>query len=291
MRHLLFLALLWAINGSAQGTADNLPAGFTKQVDVVYKQVNGWEGKMDIYLPPKKETPSPVIFLIHGGAWRHGSKENLSGFGAYFSLGFAVVNIGYRLSSQGAAPAAAEDVRCAMFYMIHKADSFNIDRNRIVFAGSSAGGHLALLAGLTGNKSPFDKDCQPSDSFHVAAVIAQYAPTQLYEMDIDGETRVLDDDAVREWFGEKRNDTAFAKMLSPVTWVADDNPPVFLVHGDADMRVPYHQSVILADKLRETGVKNIFLTVPGGGHGRFPKDEHDKIRAQMLDFLKENVLH
>jgi len=62
-----------------------------------------------------------------------GTKNHIVGLEFIFKLGFAVVNVEYRLSSQGVAPAAVEDVRCSMLYMVNHADSFNIDRNKIVF--------------------------------------------------------------------------------------------------------------------------------------------------------------
>jgi acetyl esterase/lipase len=45
------------------------PAGFSSKLNVVYTQVKGWDGKMDIYLPPKEKGPSPIVINIHGGGW------------------------------------------------------------------------------------------------------------------------------------------------------------------------------------------------------------------------------
>ncbi|MGB4414350.1 MAG: alpha/beta hydrolase [Paludibacter sp.] len=290
MKWVILFSLLFTINALAQTNVLNLPIGYTKQIDVVYKQVKDWQGRMDIYLPPKQDKPAPVVFLIHGGAWRQGNKESYSGFGIYFKLGFAVVNVEYRLSSQGVAPAAVEDVRCSMLYMVNHADSFNIDRNKIVFSGSSAGAHLALLAGFTASNKQFDNDCQQADNFKIAAVIAQSTPSTLYETLSNGETKVLNDGAIFEWLGDKKNDVTFAKLLSPITYVSKDNPPVFITHGDADKRVPYQQSVNLDKKLTEAGVKHTFITIPGGGHGGYTKEKQNEIKEAIVVFLKENVL-
>jgi len=84
MKWVIFFSLLFTINALAQTNVLNLPIGYTKQIDVVYKQVKDWQGRMDIYLPPKQDKPAPVVFLIHGGAWRQGNKESYSGFGIYF---------------------------------------------------------------------------------------------------------------------------------------------------------------------------------------------------------------
>ena len=291
--HIVFLVLFsLKLHAQTEATAKeiSLPTGFTKQIDVVYKQVKDWSGRMDVYLPPKTGKPTPVVFLIHGGAWRTGKKEAYGGFAVYFKLGFAVVNVEYRLSSQGVAPAGIEDVRCAMLYMVNHADSMNIDKNKIVLAGSSAGAHLALLAGLTANNKQFDKDCPEAEGFTIAAVIAQSTPSILFETLPSGEAKVLKDGAIYEWFGERKNDVAFAKLLSPITYVAKNNPPVFLTHGDADPRVPYQQSVTLDAKMTEVGAKHVFITIPGGGHGGYSKEKQDEIKQAIIAFLKENVL-
>ena len=89
------------------------PKGFSESLNIVYTTVNGWEGKMDLYLPPKTNKPSGILINIHGGGWNHGVKEGQGGFSSFFKAGFAVANIEYRLTPQAKAPAAVEDTRCA----------------------------------------------------------------------------------------------------------------------------------------------------------------------------------
>ena len=74
-----------------------VPKGFSKQIDVVYTRVNGWDGRMDLYLPPAGGAPTPIIINIHGGGWNKGTKESQSGFNAFFKKGYAVANMEYRL--------------------------------------------------------------------------------------------------------------------------------------------------------------------------------------------------
>jgi acetyl esterase/lipase len=270
-----------------------VPKDYVRQLDVVYKEAGNWKGRVDIYYKAGENIKQcPVLINMHGGAWRKGVKEQQSGFATYFKLGFAVANVEYRLSSQGAAPAAIEDVRCAMMYLINHADSFNIDVNKIVFCGSSAGAHLALLAGFMDNhNNQFDNGCTPVvKSYKVAAVIAQSTPSVLYEKNEKGELKLLKDGAIFEWLGNRKADVQFAKQLSPVDYVAKNNPPVFLSHGDADPRVPYQQSVVLDARLTEAGVKHVFITIPGGGHGGYIKEKQEEIKEAITIFLKENVL-
>ncbi|MFC4262056.1 alpha/beta hydrolase fold domain-containing protein [Ferruginibacter yonginensis] len=267
-----------------------VPVGYTQQLNVVYKKVNNWEGRVDIYYKSGVNVkPMPILINMHGGAWRHGNKESQTGFSTYFKLGFAVANVEYRLSAQATAPAAIEDVRCVMMYLINHADSLNIDVNRIVLSGSSAGAHLALMAGLMGNNNAqFDKDCTITNKpYRIAAVIAQSTPSTLFDPNIN---KVLKDGAIYEWLGSaKKDDVAFAKSLSPISYINKNNPPIFLTHGDADPRVPYQQTVELDAALTKAGVKHLFITIPGGGHGGYDEQQKQIIQAALIPFLKEHL--
>ena len=258
------------------------PAGFTAQLNVVYTKVNDWEGKMDIYLPPKKAAPTPVIINIHGGGWNHGTKESQTGFSTFFKAGFAVANIEYRLTGQATAPAAIEDARCTLAYLIKNAKALNIDVTKIVVMGSSSGAHLALMAGLLANDHRFDADCPGVDNMKVAAIIDKYGITDVWDWAY-GPNKTSK--SATNWLGGKAKDQAFAASVSPVTYISKNNPPIYIVHGDADPTVPYEQSVDLHKKLEAAGVTTQFTTIPGGLHGKFTKEQNSQVNKEIIDFL------
>ncbi len=260
------------------------PAGYTAKLNVVYTKVNDWEGKMDLYLVPREKGLSPVVINIHGGGWNHGVKESQTGFSTFFKAGFAVANIEYRLTGQSTAPAAVEDTRCALIYLIKNANELNIDVNKIVIMGGSAGGHLALMGGLLGNDHRFDGNCPGVENIKVAAIIDKYGITDVWDW---GYGKNLTSKSARNWLGEKANDQSFAASVSPITYVTKESPPVFIVHGDADPTVPYQQSVDLHKKLKEAGVKTEFITVPGGLHGKFEKTVNSDLNKAIIKFIME----
>lgn len=268
---------------AAMVKAVELPAGFTSKMDVVYTQGKGWDKQMDIYMPPTGNKPTPVVINIHGGGWNHGERQTQTGFNTFFKNGFAVANISYRLTPEATAPAAIEDARCALIYLIQHAKELNIDPNRIVVMGGSAGGHLALMAGLLGDNSIFDSNCKGEKNIKVAAIIDKYGITDVWDW---GYGPVLTSKSATNWLGNFAKDEKFAKSVSPINWVNKNSPPIFIVHGDADKVVPYQQSVDLHKKLDEVGVKNIFITVEGGGHGKFEKEKNSELNKQIIEFLK-----
>lgn len=259
-----------------------LPSGFTSQLNVVYTKVDDWEGKMDLYLPNSSK-PTPVVINIHGGGWNHGVKESQTGFNTFFKVGFAVANIEYRLTGQATAPAAVDDARCALIYLIKNAAALNIDVNKIVVMGGSAGGHLALMAGMLGNDHRFDGNCPGVENVKVAAIIDKYGITDVWDW---GYGPNKTSKSATAWLGKYAKDEKFAASVSPLSYVSKNTPPVFIVHGDADPTVPYQQSVDFHKKLEAAGVKTEFITVPGGLHGKFEKEKNSEINKEIIAFLK-----
>ncbi|RKR80762.1 acetyl esterase/lipase [Mucilaginibacter gracilis] len=264
--------------------AITVPAGFTKQLDVVYTKVGDWDGRMDIYTPPKVSKPTPVIINIHGGGWNHGTKEEQGGFGPFFKAGYAVANIEYRLVQVAKAPGCIEDTRCALIYLIKNAKALNIDIKKIVIMGSSAGGHLALMGGLLENDNRFDTNCPGTERIKVAAIIDKFGITDVWNW---GYGLVIHSKSATNWLGTHATDKEFAMTVSPIAYVKKSSPPVFIVHGNADTTVPYQQSVDLHQKLLDTGIKTEFITVDGGKHGNFTPEKTKEINDAILTFLKE----
>jgi acetyl esterase/lipase len=285
MKNLVSLIIVSALSAlSVCGQEDSTfkkveyPAGFSSKLDVEYVRVKDWAGRIDLYLPPKQSRPTPVVINIHGGGWNHGTKETQTGFSTFFKMGFAVANVEYRLTPQAAAPAAVEDVRCALLYLVKNSKELNIDVDRIVMMGGSAGGHLALMAGLLQNDNRFDTNCPLKKQFTVAAIIDKYGLADLAPL--------LGGRSVREWLAGQVGNAKFVQSVSPVYYVTKNSPSTFIVHGDADPTVPYQQSVELQKKFQSAGVKTVFMTVPAGGHGKFTKEKNSEINRAIAEFLK-----
>jgi acetyl esterase/lipase len=258
------------------------PKEYIAKLDVVYTKVNGWDGRVDLYVNPNASKPTPIIINIHGGGWKSGTKESQSGFNTFFKAGFAVANMEYRLSGQAKAPAAIEDTRCMLVYLIKNAKELNIDVNKIVIMGGSAGGHLALMGGLLGNDHRFHTNCPGVQEIKVAAIIDKYGIVDVWDWTYGPEHK---SSSPKLWLGDKAKDDDFIKSVSPITYVTKKSPPIFIVHGDSDPTVPYQQSVDLYKKLQKLGVKSQFITVPGGGHGKFDKDMNSNINKSIIEFL------
>src|SRR5207249_11994530 len=147
---------------------------------------NNYEAKLDVYARRDTSAPTPTLIYIHGGGWVGGTKEGsiLSAL-PYLEMGWSVVNVEYRLGRVSLAPAAVEDCRCALRWVIAHAKDYKFDPDRIVIAGESAGGHLALTTGMLTRANGFDRMCQEENDPKVAAIVDFFGITDLPDM-LDG---------------------------------------------------------------------------------------------------------
>lgn len=273
----------------------------------------GPAGTMDLHLDVYQvasSKPTPVVIQIHGGGWIRGDRPASSrSFGPFFAAGASVVAVQYRNAIDAPAPAAIQDVRCAMAWVKANANKYNFDVNRVITWGGSAGGHLALMAAYA-PASFTPQAC--SDQPKIAAVLDDYGPTNLAE----GLTEHGSMDFTHQWLGLDLPLTpavpsqqsgqagpapsrpqprwpepsaallAKAKAMSPLTYVRPGLPPTFIVNGDNDHTVDPSQSAELKKALDDAHVPDGQYIVAGGGHGNFSPEEQQKSMLLSLEFLK-----
>jgi acetyl esterase/lipase len=223
----------------------------------------------------------PGVIIIHGGGWVQGDKENML---EQLCLplvrhGMVVANIEYRLARSAPAPAAVNDVlKAAQWFQDHAA-KYKVDRNRIIAAGSSAGGHLALMAAMT----PASADL--GTPIKIAAVIDFFGIADVADQVAGPNERPY----AAAWIPEQPERMELARRVSPITYVRKGLPPILILHGDADATVPYEQSVTLVKALKNAGDDAELITVPGGGHG-FTTGEMEQLWPQIFRWLKKRKL-
>ncbi len=289
-----FLGFGQVQKSSSDHWVDYVSGDYDILANVTYATANNTALKLDLYLPRDRTIPKPTLVFFHGGGWVAGQKEqNVFDLLPYLSLGWAVVNVEYRLAGNSPAPAAVEDCRCALQWVVSRAKSFNLDISRIVLTGGSAGGHLALITGMLPPNSVFDRQCPTHDSVRwnsaaeprvkVAAIINWFGITDVAGL-LDGPNAKH---YAIEWFGNMGGREELARQLSPITYVRAGIPPIITVHGDNDDIVPYSQAVRLHAALDKVGVPNRLVTIHGGKHDGFSRRELVDSFSTIREFLRE----
>ena len=280
---------------SAADWADLLSTNFELNANVTYRRANNTELKLDLYLPRNRPKPMPVVMYIHGGGWVAGTKEGSAlSVMPYLQMGLPVVNVEYRMAANTEAPAAVEDCRCALHWIVNNASRYNFDVNRIVVTGGSAGGHLALTTGLLTPEAGFDRGCTPPESLRweradptvpkVAVIVNWFGITDVADLFSGPNAKGY----AIEWFGSLADRDQLARRVSPLYLVRKDAPAVITIHGDKDTLVPYTHAQRLHEALARDGVRNELITIPNGGHGGFPPDQQSRAMAAVRAFLKAN---
>jgi acetyl esterase/lipase len=238
------------------------------QGDVVFGKGGTQDLHADIAWPKNATAPMPAIIHIHGGGWAAGSYHG-GGIEGYAHLGYFAASIEYRLVHVAKWPAQIQDCKCAVRWLRANAAKYNVDPNRIGVIGESAGGHLVACLGTMAGVKEYEGDGGwPGVSSAVQAVVDFYGPTDLtaaekYTPQAIGISQGL--------FGRSYAQAPdLWKSASPVYYITAGDPPVLMVHGDADPLVPLAQSQLFADALTKAGVPNQLLVVHNGGHGLGP---------------------
>lgn len=256
--------------------------------DQQYGYFTGDSVKLDVWQAQTSENV-PTVIYIHGGGWFFGDRTGaLPYLMPWLARGWNVLNVEYRMSGAASAPAAVEDVRCALRWAYRNAAQFHLNTAQIMVTGHSAGGHLALMAGMLQESDGLDDAC-PADPgeppLKVAAVVDWYGPTDLPDL-LDGPNRKT---YAVAWFAGLLDRHAQAERVSPLHYVRPQLPPIFIVHGDQDPVVPYANSVHLHDLLDRQHDPNQLYTVHGGKHGQFGVEQTQAAYRAMWDFLEANV--
>lgn len=227
---------------------------FTATFGETYVERDSGPLKADVYVP-HGDGPFPGVLVVHGGAWRMGTRGQLTGVAQMLARsGFTAVAISYRLAPQYKFPAQIEDCQAAVRWMRSRAERLKIDPERLGGFGYSAGAHLVSLLGTTEANSP------SLPSTRLQCIAAGGAPCDLRP--------IPDDEDGLAFFlgGPPATCRDQYRLASPAAFVSPDDPPMFFFHGETDRLVPLASPARMQAELQKAGVESQLYIVPRAGH-------------------------
>lgn len=255
--------------------APHAPQGVKVLRDLPYAGTDNPRQRLDLLLPEKRigNEPLPLVVWIHGGGWRNGDKRSgINRVSPVVTTGrYVGATIGYRLSGEAQWPLQIHDCKAAIRWLRAHAKEYGIDPKRIAVWGSSAGGHLVSMLGVSGGVEVLEGKLGEhlDQSSRVQAVVNYYGPSALLLM--NSKPSRIDHDAKEspesQLIGAPiQTVKEKTRQASPLTHVTRDDTPHLHVHGTNDPLVPFHQSQIYHAALKKVGVESTLITVQAGGH-------------------------
>ncbi|HEV2295540.1 MAG TPA: alpha/beta hydrolase [Tepidisphaeraceae bacterium] len=263
---------------------------YDRSRDVIYGRSWGMSLTMDVFVPKLNRNGLGVIWVVSGG-W-YSAPEAITPLNVNLFVkpildrGYTVFAVCHGSAPRFTIPEAIGDLNRAVRFIRHNAPRYQIDPDRIGIYGGSAGGHLSLTQGVNpsppNEKTPDPVDRVPSD---VQAVAAFYPPTDFLNYGADGKSAIGAGGILKDFqasFDFRTFDVptrkflsvtdeaqvrAIATQISPIYHVDFNDPPTLLIHGDADVLVPYEQAKRIMQKFEEAKVESKLITKPGANHG------------------------
>ena len=231
----------------------------------------GRRRRLDIFRPRKLgDTPAPVLFQIHGGAWMIGKKEEQALPLLYHlaSRGWVCVSANYRLVPKVRWPDQLIDVKSALAWIRTNIEDYGGDPGFVAVTGGSAGGHLASLVALTANDPRYQPGFEDVDT-SVQACVPHYGVYDLAdELKVKGGVRTRD-----RFYGPMLFKANYAtnpepfNAASPLQLTHADAPPFFVIHGTHDSLAPVAEAREFVNRLRAISKAPVaYAELPGTQH-------------------------
>ena len=255
--------------------------------NIEYKKINERSLQLDIYKPKGMTKPAPLLVFIHGGTWKSGDRADYLVYLTHFAnLGYVTATVSYRLLKVAPYPACVEDILDAVQFLYQNGEKYNYDPDRICLIGSSAGAHLAMLAGYGWKKQGAADSTSNSIGKHkIKAVVENYGP-----VDFTTEYARNHPDIIRFMAHSYQEAPQLYTEASPITYVTKDTPPTLIIQGTSDTLVPLSEAELLKHKMDSLGVTNVYRPLPGWPHAaELDQRVNDYVKATMGDFFEKYV--
>lgn len=258
-----------------------------KGVDLYMQIIAPW------FIEDDKRT-YPLIVFIQGSGWTFPDVNyEIPQLARYAQAGYVVAAVTHRSSMDGHPwPAFLQDVKTAIRFLRAHSEEYHINPDKLCVFGTSSGGNISLLLGLTGDDTTLDTEDYSEYSSKVQLVVECFGPTDLLAMveTLYKPGMVEAENLVHRLTGVSLDESSeVLRAMSPIYRLEADKdyPPFLIIHGDADDIVPYSQGTIMYEKLLEMNYDAFMICIPGAPHeGSFWSQE---LHEAILDFIKEKL--
>jgi acetyl esterase/lipase len=254
-----------------------------KELDIAYydgPDADPVKHKLDLYLP-QDQKDFPVVFFVHGGAWRHGDKSSFLGLYGYLASslarhGLGVVVPNYRLSPGVTHPEHIRDIARAFAWTYRNIGKYGGRSDEIFVSGHSAGGHLVALLAT-------DENQLKAQGLTLKAIRGAIPLSGIFRIEETGHMY----DAM---FG---TDADRRRNASPVCHACADAPPFLIIYADGDLTMCAREPAeSFCAALKEHHAKASSMEVKDRNHATLlikAASDGDPVNQAIRDFVAKHA--
>ena len=255
-----------------------------------------------LHIKPRIKSNNKTIVWVIAGSWFSSyqqAERTIRPSAMFLDKGFTIFLVILGSQPRYAIPDEIEDLKRAIRYIRYNAKKFEINPAKIGITGGSAGGHLSLAVAMADEKiDSMAQDPVNRVSSRVQAAAVLYPPTDCLNWGGQGFSFINNKSiqiangifgaldftkwneltATYDHITDSSARNKIAREMSPIYYVSPDDPPIFIIHGDADKTVPLQQSETFVARLKQEGIQNKFIIKKGGIHNP------NTMMPEFLDF-------
>jgi acetyl esterase/lipase len=266
--------------------------------NVLYATKSGIPLHLHIIEPKQREGEKrlfPLVVYVQGSAWfKQDLGYEIPQLSRFARKGYVIAVVEHRPSPIAPFPAQLKDAKTAIRFLIRNTATYNIDFDKIALWGDSSGGHTAVMTGMTLDDPQLSDESPTDEPIQVKAVVDFYGPIDISKMNLEPSTQDHRDPTSPEGMliggvhvlenPDKVKPTAPTNYLDKTKEI----PPFLIIHGNMDRLVPFGQSVLLYEALKQNDKFVVMYKLDGADHGGSPFWTDDVLKI-VDDFLREHL--
>jgi acetyl esterase/lipase len=283
-------------NGILTIRADRSELSSKLHANVLYATKSGVPLHLHIIEPKQTEGQErlfPLVVYVQGSAWfKQDIGYEIPQLSRFAKKGYVVAVVEYRPSTVTPFPAQVKDTKTAIRFLMKNASTYSIDPEEIVLWGDSSGGHTAAMTGVTLNDPDLSDESPTDEPIRLKAIVDFYGPIDVSKMNLEPSTQDHRDAKSPE--GMLIGGLSVleipdkVKPTVPMTYLdkTKEIPPFLIIHGNKDRLVPFGQSVLFYNALKQNDKSVVMYKLDGADHGGSPFWTEDVLKI-VDDFFRE----
>ncbi|KRL83413.1 alpha/beta hydrolase [Ligilactobacillus apodemi] len=273
------------------------------KMDEVYAHKDGMDLHVHVIMPtPNNLFPSdktfPLVVYVQGSAFqKQNMGDHLAHLAEFAMRGYVIAMVEYRYAPKATFPKQILDVKTAIRFLYQNKEKYHIQADQAILWGDSSGGHTVVMTAVTEHNQNFSEEDNETQPLNIIGVIDLYGPTVIRRMNY--QPSIGDHTSANGYEGQLfgripvLENLDLVEKANPLNYITPESalPPFLIMHGDKDRLVPFEQSVLLYDALKDAGKDATFYQLEGADHAMdafFTKQMTNIVADFMQKCLKKS---